>query len=96
MMVVLHPDAERDIEEAHRWYGERSPVAAAAFLAELTNVIERLADRALPGIAYLAGTRRCALRTFPFNVICRVETSRIILVALAHHRRRPGYWQLRH
>jgi len=40
-------------------------------------------------------TRRFLLRRFPYSVIYRVEPSRIVIVAIAHGRRRPGYWKER-
>jgi plasmid stabilization system protein ParE len=29
----------------------------------------------------------------PFSIIYRVETDRVLIVAVAHERRRPGYWK---
>jgi len=41
------------------------------------------------------GTRRYLLRRFPFSVVYRIEPTRIVIVAMAHFRRRPGYWRSR-
>jgi len=41
-----------------------------------------------------AGTRRYVLPDFPYSVIYFVEAA-IIIVAVAHDRRRPGYWRER-
>ncbi len=38
------------------------------------------------------GTRRLVLRRFPYNVFFRVGTGEIVVVAVAHQRRRPGYY----
>jgi len=32
------------------------------------------------------------LRRFPFGVVYRVLAGEIQVVAVAHHRRKPGYW----
>ena len=80
---------------AARWYAERSATAAAAFSDEIDaaeSSIVRLPD-AWP--AFDHGTRRYLLRRFPFSVVYRVEPTRIVIVAVAHARRRPAYWKAR-
>jgi hypothetical protein len=44
---------------------------------------------------YLHETRRFVLRRYPFSLIYYVDSALIELVAVAHHRRRPGYWRSR-
>ncbi|MHB0958931.1 MAG: hypothetical protein ACYC0X_26630 [Pirellulaceae bacterium] len=45
--------------------------------------------------SYLSGTHRYLMKRFPFVVIYRVTTDRIEIVAIAHGRRKPGYWKRR-
>ena len=39
--------------------------------------------------------RRRALRRFPFYALYTVEENGVLVVAVAHHRRTPGYWRNR-
>ncbi len=39
-----------------------------------------------------AGTRKVTVKGFPFSVVYLQETEGIVVVAVAHHARRPGYW----
>ena len=39
--------------------------------------------------------RECTLLRFPFGIIYRVHLNRIVVIAVAHAKRRPGYWQNR-
>ncbi len=39
--------------------------------------------------------RRCRLVTFPYGLIYRIRAGEIEIVAVAHDRRRPGYWRNR-
>jgi plasmid stabilization system protein ParE len=39
------------------------------------------------------GTRRAVLRRFPFVIVFRDTAERVEIIAVAHGRRRPGYWQ---
>ena len=41
---------------------------------------------------YDYGTRRFMLPNFPFSIVYRVHQNAVQVVAVAHHRRRPGYW----
>jgi len=88
-------EALQEAEGAARWYAERSVTAAAAFSAEIDaaeSAIARLPDAWPP---FDHGTRRYLLQRFPFSVVYRVEEHRILIVAVAHARRRPGYWKSR-
>lgn len=93
--LQFHPDARNDAIEAHAWYAERSQAAADAFLNELEaagTAIQNAPDR---WAEYLYGTRRYLFRRFPFAVVYRVTTDRIEILAVAHGRRKPGFWQPR-
>lgn len=87
--------AEADAAGAQQWYAERSALAARAFLSELSEAVERVGEAPERWPGYLAGTRRYLFPNFPFSLIYRVSPDRITVVAVAHHRRKPGYWQAR-
>jgi plasmid stabilization system protein ParE len=88
-------EALEEVEAAARWYAERSSTAAIAFSDEIDaaeSAIVRLPE-AWPSFEH--GTRRYLLRRFPYSVVYRVEPDRIVIVAVVHARRRPGYWRRR-
>ncbi len=88
-------EALQEVEAAARWYAERSVTAAAAFSVEIDaaeSAIVRLPEAWPP---FVHGTRRYLLQRFPFSVVYRIEDQRILIVAVAHARRRPGYWKAR-
>jgi plasmid stabilization system protein ParE len=39
--------------------------------------------------------RRLLLRVFPYGFVYRIEVDEIIIVAIPHTKRRPGYWRRR-
>lgn len=88
-------EAVVDAEGAARWYAERSPTAAARFSAELDQAEAAILERPEAWPTRGDGSRHYLLRRFPFSVIFRVEQSRVLIVAVAHARRRPGYWKNR-
>jgi plasmid stabilization system protein ParE len=71
---------------------ERNPEAAASFIREIEAALTTISENPLMCPSYIGGTRRCVLRRFPFSIIYRVKESNIVIVAVAHGRRRPGYW----
>ncbi len=87
------PGARRDFDESFDWYAARSTQAAIRF----TNAI----DAALSTVsanperfAAVDGTHReCPVRRFPFRIVYRVIQGRVLVVAIAHAKRRPGYWK---
>lgn len=95
MNVEFHPAALREVEEAQGWYEERSLFAASAFLRELTTAVRRIRQAPDRYPAAEAGTRRILLERFPFTIYYRVRQSTLIVVAVAHQKRRPGYWTSR-
>lgn len=80
---------------AAAWYAERSLTAAAEFESELDAAELAIKDLPHAWPPYGHGTRRYLLRRYPFGVVYRVEALRILIVAVAHGRRRPGYWHAR-
>jgi plasmid stabilization system protein ParE len=82
-----------DAEEAARWYAERSPTAATRFSVELDEAEAAIIERPEAWPAAGGGNRHYLLRRFPFSVVYRLEQSRVLIVAVAHGRRRPDYWK---
>ena len=80
---------------ARVWYEERDPDAATAFLRELENALAEICENPSAWPPFQAGTRRFIMRRFPFQVIYRDTGETIQVIAVAHGRRRPGYWKSR-
>ncbi|MCE7949965.1 MAG: type II toxin-antitoxin system RelE/ParE family toxin [Xanthomonadales bacterium PRO7] len=95
LRIELHPGAEIDIEEARRWYAQRSPIAAHAFLLEVEHVMERVAGSPERWPSHIADTRSYSFPRFPFRLVYFVRDSVVVVVAVCHHRRKPGYWAVR-
>ena len=95
MNVEFHPAALREVENAQGWYEERSLFAASAFLREMSAVVQRIRQTPDRYPSAEAGTRRVLLDRFPFTVYYRVKADTVTIVAVAHQKRRPGYWSSR-
>jgi len=93
--VEFHPAALIDAEAALEWYRKRSERAASRFLAELELLVGRLEAGPERYPEFHAGTRRVLFRRFPYYVVFRCNDLRIEVIAVAHGRRRPGFWASR-
>jgi plasmid stabilization system protein ParE len=93
--VEFHPLAADEAQAAERWYRERNEIASGRFQRELHRAIDWISERPETGSPYLSKTRRVLLRRFPFFIVYRVREGIVEIVAVAHGRRRPGYWRTR-
>lgn len=90
--VIFRPQARKEVREAFDHYAAESADVAADFLAEIERLIERAASHAQEGSPYSQGTRRFLLGRFPYSFIYSVEQDAVVVVAVAHYRRKPDYW----
>lgn len=90
--VEFHPESAAEFDAAVEWYRENSEQAAAEFLREVDEAIASIAANPDRWAEHLYGTRRCVLRHFPYVVVYLLNETRVEIVAVAHGRRRPGYW----
>jgi plasmid stabilization system protein ParE len=88
-------EALEEAEAAARWYGERSLTAAAGFADEIYAAESEISEFPEAWPAFERGTRRYLLRRYPFSLIYQIQPSRIVIIAVAHAHRRPGYWKSR-
>lgn len=93
--VRLHPGAEGEADNARSWYAERSAIAADAFLAELDAAMFAISESPLRWPRIYGRYRRFPMRKFPFSVIYAVRRGFVEVIAVAHYRRKPGYWRVR-
>lgn len=91
----VHPLAWEDIDAADALYFERSSDAADGFIAEVAVAIEKICEAPQRSPKYLHGTRRFLLHRFPFSIIYFDQPEFVNVIAVAHHKRRPGYWKQR-
>jgi len=93
--IELAPAALAEAEQAAAWYAERDQRVGALFAEELDAALQRILDAPSRWPSYLHGTRRARLARFPYHVVYRDEPTRLLVIAIAHARRLPGYWSKR-
>ena len=89
--VPFLPAAERELESYARFY-EAEAGRGKDFLQAMEAAIRRIGEAPGQGTAYLHGTRRLVVFRYPFSIVYVLELAGPLIVALAHHRRKPDYW----
>ena len=94
--VEIHPDALIEAEAAVAWYAERSSRAPAAFIEEIDSAIQSILNTPKRWPIFESDFRRVPLFRFPYSIVYREKSDDLVqILAVAHGRRRPGYWKMR-
>lgn len=92
MKPEFHPAAARELSAAVQSGEDHTGGLGAELKAEAQRVTAILCNAPLIGEALGQSYRRMPLRRFPFALIYRIDGDRLRIIAIAHRRRRPGYW----
>jgi plasmid stabilization system protein ParE len=95
MKVVRDSDADAELYEAFEYLADRSLEQADSFLSDFEEKIRRIIQFPNAHPPLRGGFRRILLARFPYQIVYRVEGETIRIYAVAHLKRRPGYWRKR-
>ena len=98
--VLFEPEASAELEEAALWYEAQRSGLGLAFLAAVGQAVEHLAawpdsGVAVPGVPVGLSVRQFPVSRFPYRVAYLIASEELRVLAVAHSRRRPGYWRSR-
>jgi toxin ParE1/3/4 len=85
--------AEEEMTEASQFYEAASTGLGADFLDDVQRAVDAVRESPLLGPGVGGKFRRVLLHRFPFSIIYSIEADAILIVAVAHQRRRPDYWR---
>ena len=95
MAVEFHSAAEQELDAAAAFYERRREGLGQGLLSEVEDVCALISEYVAIGRTVDQIHRSVPLRRFPFVVFYRVIGVRVQVVAVAHKRKRPGYWRSR-
>lgn len=98
MTYAFLPSAQQELVEAAAWYDSRCEGVGDEFLDAVQRKLDALVihPTQYPRVPHTKRLVRAALvDRFPFVIYFEGQADRILVVAIAHGRRRPGYWQSR-
>jgi toxin ParE1/3/4 len=93
--VRFHPEAESEMIEAAAWYENQQTGLGKRFLTCVQDALNRVdLDPALYPLVD-SDVRRCLTKTFPFGVLFQIKSDMLVILAVMHLHRDPGYWKNR-
>ncbi len=92
--VRIAPEAEEELGAAALWYEAKRRGLGADLIAAIDEALERVSENPLASPIWRPGMpfRRHGIRRFPYVVFFTVSGDGIHVLAVAHAKRRPGYW----
>ncbi len=101
MRLELHPEARAELRSAALWYDEQRPGLGDEFIAEVAVALERIGDAPeahplWPGTGVGdAIIRKATVQRFPYVIAFEKRERHVLVLAIAHAKRRPLYWLTR-
>ena len=94
--IRISEEADAEMAEAARWYETHRAGLGTDFLDAVEAAVARISETPqmgspVPGVSDEA-IRRRPVRRFPYHVVYVELPDRLQVLAIAHDRRRPGYW----
>ncbi len=91
--IIFLPEAEEEMVEAARFYETQTSGLGADFLLEIRRVTEGISKNPRAGRILRGKVRRRLVRRFPYGLLYRIDPDEIVVMAVMHLRRSPGYWR---
>ena len=96
--VHLDPEAHFEIAESVDWYEEREEGLGLRFLRDVDALLDAIPDvrrRPDPDLRDL-NVFSCEVGSpWPYRLVAQELDAQLVVLALVHHRREPGYWHRR-
>lgn len=96
--VRILEEAAEEAAEAAAWYEAERPGLGNDFAGAVEAAIDLIEENILPllptsGKAGAQGVKRIILKRFPYDIVTLEKPDETLVIAVAHHSRKPGYWR---
>ncbi len=88
-------EAREEFIAETKYYAEIQPELGLQFVAAVERALAIAFSFPLSGSPAPAGLKKVVIKKFPFTLIYHVIEEGIIVIAIAHHARKPNYWKNR-
>jgi toxin ParE1/3/4 len=95
MKYVFHPEALSEYSEAVQYYAEQRVKVAQSFIDAVEDAVYRIRQSPTRYLVIGADVRQCMTRRFPYGILYTIEQDYILILAVMHCSRKPGYWKTR-
>jgi toxin ParE1/3/4 len=99
--LELHPEARAEFRSAALWYDERRSGLGDDFISEVSAALDRIGDapECYPPWPHTRAAalmiRKATIQRFPYLIAFEKHEQHVLVLAVAHAKRRPLYWLAR-
>ncbi len=93
--IVYHPEALDELIKAARYYESCSPGLGNRFLDTVENATKFIGNNPYVFAEDDLGRRKFVIKNFPYIIIFKVRENSLFILAVAHGKRKPDYWEPR-
>ncbi len=90
--IEISEFAQKELEEAVLYYELEQYGLGQRFKGEVRRTIDRIKKYPTSWPIERGEVRKCFVHRFPYKVLYSVQEQNIVILAIAHQHRRPGYW----
>jgi plasmid stabilization system protein ParE len=92
MNIEISEFAQKELDEAIFFYELQQPGLGLRFRDEVRKSIDRIKQHPKAWPFERGEVRKCFVHKFPYKVLYSVQDPNIVILAIAHQHRKPGYW----
>ncbi len=93
--LLFHPAVNQEVKASYRWYERQADGLGDDFIFELESAYEAILELPSTWPVFQGNSRRFVLGRFPFSIIYALSNNSLLVVAVMHHSKKPGYWESR-
>ena len=95
MRYEFHPEALDEYEAAALYYSSCQNGLELRFMACVEATFDRITEAPTRWHLLEQDIRQCLVQVFPYTVLYTIEPDHIVIIAVMHCHRKPGYWRHR-
>ena len=95
MRVEFHPEALDEYEDAARYYAACQEGLELRFIACVESAFRQASEAPTRWRIFEQDVRRCPVHVFPYAALYSIESDYLLVIAVMHCSREPGYWRHR-
>jgi plasmid stabilization system protein ParE len=88
-------EADAEFQEEIAYFDQQSPGLGDRFVADVEATVRNIREYPDSGSHISRNVRKRVLRVFHYNILYLNEPEEVVVIAVAAHKRRPGYWRKR-
>jgi hypothetical protein len=92
MRVIFIEPAAIELDDAVEYYNEQLSGLGERFFDEVLHTIDVIKSFPEGWSESSENTRKAVLISFPYTLVYAIDNDTVVIIAIAHHHRKPEYW----